>query len=265
MPRAASALGLLLVTIAAAAAAALAAAPADKPQPQPTPADISAIKPQLKILSDGKKHMVAVVPFGPREHLYYGDGKAFYAQRVIGSGSVGTESFDYTFWDPRVKARYQASFEFRDGKYRVQCDERKTELVPLPDAEAGLVVEKARFFGPRWSHRAHALARDDRGTYYYVDRVREPEDAKVFRLYSGPKGAMKQLKMVNVVSDSEGDVFATRSGELRLILAKGETTWVKGKTRTRLIRLPVEDNHVLIYTDLGVYTGQRLGTPCDDL
>jgi hypothetical protein len=28
---------------------------------------------------------------------------------------------------------------------------------------------------------------------------------------------------------------------------------------------PIEDNRVFIYTDLGVYAGQRLGTPCDDL
>ena len=31
------------------------------------------------------------------------------------------------------------------------------------------------------------------------------------------------------------------------------------------MQLPREDNHVLIYQDLGVYEGQRLGTPCDDL
>jgi hypothetical protein len=238
---------------------------ADKKGSSPAPADVSAVKDKLKLLGDGKKHYVAVIPFGPSEHLYYGDGKAFYAQRVIGSSSSGGESFDFTYWEPRVKARYQASFEFRDGKYRVQCDERKTELLPVPDAEAGPLLDKAAFFGPRWQHRAYALARDDRGTYYYVDRQREPEDSKQFRLYAGPKGAMKLLKMINVVSDSEGDIFATRSGELRLILQKGETTWVKGKSRIRLITLPVEDNHVLIYTDLGVYTGQRLGTPCDDL
>ena len=29
--------------------------------------------------------------------------------------------------------------------------------------------------------------------------------------------------------------------------------------------LPIDDNAVMIYTDLGVYTGQPLGTPCDDL
>jgi hypothetical protein len=230
-----------------------------------SPADVSAVKDKLKILTDGKRHFVAVVPFGPSEHLYYGDGDSFFAQRVFGSSASGTESFDFTFWEPRVKARYQASFEFRDGKFQVQCEERKTVLTALPDEESRAMLARARFFGPRWQHRAHALARDERGTYYYVDRAREPEDSKSFRLFSGPKGGTRKLKLVNVVSDSEGEVFATSSGDLRLVAARNEASWVRGKKRTRLIPLPVEDNHVLIYTDLGVYTGQRLGTPCDDL
>jgi hypothetical protein len=234
-------------------------------KPDSPPADISAVKDQLQVLGDGKGHFVAVVPFGPSEHLYYGDGQAFFAQRVFGSSSSGRESFDFTFWEPRVKARYQASFEFRDGKYQVQCEERKTVLTPLPDEESRAMVQRARFFAPRWRHRAHALARDERGTYYYVDRLREPEDSKSFRLFAGPKGGTRPLKLINVVSDSEGEVFATRAGELRLVPARREATWVRGKKRTPLIPVPVEDNHVLIYTDLGTYTGQRLGTPCDDL
>ncbi len=229
------------------------------------PADISAVRDTLKILSDGQRHYVAVVPFGPSDHLYYGDGATFYAQRVFGSSSSGTDTFDFTFWEPRVKARYQAGFEFRGGKYQVQCEERKTELRPLPDDENRAMLARAKFFAPRWRHRAHALARDERGTYYYVDRLREPEDSKSFRIWAGPKGRARPLKMVNVVSDSQGEVFATRAGDLRLVLARNEATWVRKRKRTRLIPLPVEDNHVLIYTDLGVYTGQRLGTPCDDL
>jgi hypothetical protein len=243
--------------------ASLPAAGADKTAS--APADISAVKDKLELLTDGKKHYVAVVPFGPSEHFYYGDGQQFFAQRVISSGSSGTESFDYTFWEPRVNAGYQASFGFRDGKYQMQCEERKTPLVAVPHDEAAALLARAAFFRPRWTHRAHALARDDRGTYYYVDRVREPEDSKTFRLFAGPKGATRELKMINVVSDSEGEVFATRTGELRLVLGKGEAAWIKGKKRTKLIPVPVEDNHVLIYTDLGVYAGQRLGTPCDDL
>jgi hypothetical protein len=98
-----------------------------------------------------------------------------------------------------------------------------------------------------------------------VDREREPENSRSFRLFVGPRGNMKLQKMTNVVSDSEGDIFATKTGSLRLILDKHETSWVSGKKKTPLVTLPIEDNHVLIFTDLGAYTGQRLGTPCDDL
>jgi hypothetical protein len=242
----------------AAGAAAEAAAPA---------LDLGPMKDRLVVLGDGKQHLVAVVPFGEgaMEQLYYGDGKRFWKQRVVSGGSSGTESFERTFWEPRVDAGYKASIDFRSGKYVVQCDERKTELSPLPEAERAALLGSATFHGPRWNHRAYALARDNLGKYYYVDKVREPPQSKVFRLYVGMKGNLKLQKMINVVSDSEGDIFATRSGSLRLILDKHETTWVAGKQKTALVSLPVEDNHVLIYTDLGAYTGERLGTPCDDL
>ena len=95
--------------------------------------------------------------------------------------------------------------------------------------------------------------------------MREPEDSKAFRLFAGPKGNLKPLKMTNVVSDSEGEIFSTRTGSLRLVLNKDDYAWVNGKEHLKLVPVPIEDNHVLIYTDLGVYTGQRLGTPCDDL
>ena len=96
--------------------------------------------------------------------------------------------------------------------------------------------------------------------------MREPEDTKNFRLCAGIKGAMKLQKMTNVVSDSEGDIFSTKTGSLRLVLDKHETIWVQSEKKTKLVFLdPVEDNHVMIYTDLGVYTGEPLGTPCDDL
>jgi hypothetical protein len=241
--------------------------PAHQTVPSEPPVDITDVKDKLKILHDGKKHYVALIPFddGGWTHVYYGDGKDFHALRVGGSGANGRESFDLTFWEPRVKARYLASIEFKKDKYEVQCDTRKTELQPLPDAEAAAMIAAAKFHKPLWRFRAFALARDDHGNYYYVDRQREPEESLNFRLYSGPRGALKPLKMVNVVSDSEGQIFSTKSGDLRLVLDRKEAAWVKGKARTTLVPLPIEDNAQLIYTDLGAYTGQRLGTPCDDL
>jgi hypothetical protein len=49
------------------------------------------------------------------------------------------------------------------------------------------------------------------------------------------------------------------------VLNKSETMWMKGKAQTKLIFLPVEANVPMIYTELGVYAGEKLGTPCDDL
>jgi hypothetical protein len=84
-------------------------------------------------------------------------------------------------------------------------------------------------------------------------------------VWSGLKGAMKPQKLVNIVSDSEGDIFATKTGQLRVVLDKHESHWVQGSKKEKLIMLPIEDNAIMIYTDLGPYTGLPLGTPCDDL
>jgi hypothetical protein len=232
--------------------------------------DVSAYKDKLQVVSDGKSHFFAVIPFTIGDgddtgRLFYGDGKVFYALRRIGGGASGTESFESTFWEPRVKSGYQASFGFMQNKWTVQCAERITELKPLDKGDNAKVLGAAKFLAPRWKRRAYALARDDSGTYYYVDRAREPDDSKDFRVFRGPKGAVKPLKMTNVVSDSEGDIFITKAGKLRLVLDKHETQWSEGEKTVKLVPLPIDDNHVMIYTDLGVYAGEKLGTPCDDL
>src|SRR5580692_5245043 len=69
--------------------------------------DVAAVKNRLEILTDGKQHYVALIPFddGGWTHVYYGDGKTFHALRVIGSGANDHESFDLTFWEPRAKVR----------------------------------------------------------------------------------------------------------------------------------------------------------------
>jgi hypothetical protein len=228
--------------------------------------DITAVRDKLVILHDGKQHYVAVVPFGDTsEHLYYGDGKRFYAQRVSGGGRKGDTEWSRTFWEPRVDAGWKGSIDFRDGKYRVQCGSQATEFSPLPADERAAMLKAAAFAKPLWLHQAYALVRDNKGTYYFVDRLREPENSKAFRLFVGPRGSLKLMKMTNVVSDSQGDIFSTKKGELRLVLDRQNPIWAAGKAETALVKLPLDENVVLIYTDLGVYAGQRLGTPCDDL
>jgi hypothetical protein len=235
-------------------------------KPDASAVDISDIKKDLVVLSDGKQHYIAVVPFGDiYAHLYYGDGKRFHAQRVSGGGRSGDESWNRIFWETRVNEPWRGGINFQKGKHTVQCGERATEFKPLEADEQAKVLAAASFFKPLWSQRAYALARDNKGNYYYVDRLREPENNKTFRLFAGTRGNLKLLKMTNVVSDSQGDIFTTKKGELRLVLDRKKPSWFAGKAETELISLPLEENRIMIYTDLGVYTGQRLGTPCDDL
>ncbi len=252
-------------------ASAVAATP---PKEAHEPADISEFKDKLTVWTDGKKHYLAIVMTTNDPPVFWSaDGKDFFSMRIIGGGSEGDDKdlkkLDRVFWEPRVDAPYKASFDYKKDEkgpdFQIQCNERHTKLTQLPAAEASALVGGAKFYKPRWNHFAYSLARDNTGRYYYVDNVREPDHAKNFRLWAGMKGAMKPQKMTNVVSDSEGDIFSTKTGSLRLILDKHETTWVQNEKKVKLVFLEPSDNHVMIYTDLGVYTGEPLGTPCDDL
>jgi hypothetical protein len=255
-----------LLLVPAAFAKGKAAAPAAPDEPALDAIDISGFKDKLQIITDGKGHYIVVDPWGDEKRTYYGDGKRFHAQRVSTSGRQGTEAWDRTFWEPRVNAVWKGGGGLRKGnKYTAQCGVRATEMQPVGADETAKILESASFYGPLWKYRPYALARDDKGTYYYVDRPREPENNKAFRLFSGKRGSMKPLKMTNIVSDSLGDIFITKGGELRLVLDLKKPLWVEPKGKTELSKLPVEDNTIMIYSDLGVYSGQRLGTPCDDL
>lgn len=260
---------LLLPAAIVAVASAKDAKEAEPPAAPDDVVDISKAKAKMKAASDGKGHYMVWAPFhgsdATSDMVFWGDGKDFWRIRYMGYGAEGDKKFDLTFWEPRVKERWMAEFAFKDGKYSVTCDDRHTDLTLLSAADATKLIDGATFHKPRWKHQAYSLARDTKGTYFFVDQLREPPDSRVFRVFSGQRGNMKELKMKNIVSDSEGDIFYTKKGELRLVLDKSEQTWAKGKKSTKLTVLPVEDNIQLTYSELGQYTGQSLGTPCDDI
>lgn len=232
------------------------------------------------VCSDDKNHVVALTPsvgefrnVGPE--LYYGDGKKLVrvaTNRMLGSG---------TFFEPRfVNPTANPSFRGADvrlyssvevdaakGTCEVQCGTRKTALKVVPAADAQKLLIAASYGPPLLDVTPHALVRDDKGNYYYVDKGNTPETERKFRLFVGPKGNLKLQAMTNVVSDSKGQIFTTKMGELRFVVGPGgaESMWIAGRKKTRLTAVPVEDNWQLIFTDLGVYGGVRLGTPCDDL
>lgn len=226
--------------------------------------DVAEYRDHMVVLHDGRGHYVIAVPVASHyTKLFYGDGKTFYEQRVFGGGlDAGNQSMSATYWDPRVD--HQAHVEQVKGAWKVQCGKREGALTPLGADEAKKLVARAVFRKHPWKYEAYMLLRDDRGVYYYVDRLREEFGGKGHRLWVGPKGSLKQTKLVNIVSDSEGDIFATRTGELRLVASKSSATWISRKVRTELTTVPVLNNLPLIYSELGVYLGD-LSTPCDHL
>ena len=240
----------------------------------PSPSvDVTAYRDKLVVLGDGKGHFVDVTPMpGDERALFYGDGKTFYQVRLVGMRRNG-DKWEHAFAEPRLTegAREEGSgYVAFDGKsYRVDCGKRTTTVTALPAADAKTLLSQAQFLRSPRKFRPYALARDDRGTYYYVDRGYHPEDKQRFRVFVGQKGNLKQQQMTSLVNDPSGDVFSTKTGTLRLVLNKDpqELKWIHGKKPSLLTRVPLDFNTMIasIYNEFGVYTGERLGTPCDDL
>lgn len=231
--------------------------------------DISKYKKDLVVLADDEGDIYVLDgAWGSDDHnIFFGDGKILYRQRVFGGGADGsTGRMDYSIWSPRVGL---ASIGRDDkGAFYLMCgqslDAERVELKKLPDADARKVLDTASFRKPFWKRQAQALARDDAGNYYFVDRMRDEYGGKGHRIFAGPKGGLKELPMTNVVSDSVGEIYATRKGELRFVTDPNKASWIKGTAKTELTIVPIEANIDLIYGDLGVYDG-TLGTPCDDM
>ncbi len=246
------------------------AAPPAKPAPERPSVDIAAIRDKLTVWSDGKKHYVALI-LAEADHppLFWShDGQTFYqlAHSSTFAFKEGTDkALRFSFWGPRQYG-YQAELVYSSAQksMKVACASRETMLTRLPDAEAKTLLDGASFHQRLWTRDAYALARDTRGRYYYVDKDADPQ-TKNFRLFMGPKGALKLQKMTNIVSDAAGDIFSTPSGALRLVISNQESTWIVHEKPSKLVMVDFENSGEFIYTELGVYAGQRIGTPCDDL
>jgi hypothetical protein len=223
---------------------------------------------QTTVCADAaQKHVVLIGPReAPHRGLAYGDGKTF--AYVRSPNALG----DGWFFDPRQRNE-QNNDNFRGLDLRVfshiepetcklSCGAREVTLQKVSDKAA--LLAGAKYEEGPMQREPYALARDKAGTYYYVDRGVTDATARDFKLYRGPRGKLKPLAMKDVVSDSEGEIFASTTGKLRLVLGKQSAQWIAGGT-SALTLLPLSDNYALIYNELGVYLGARLGVPCDDL
>jgi hypothetical protein len=239
------------------------------------------------VCTDGKNHYVVVAPSEKQStQLYYGDGKTFYRVPLPPWVLSGDSFFEPRFFAKTKNSSFRGldmrmfasvDFDAKKATCSASCGERRTELTILgEDAKKALLLGKASFEPPLHKRAPHHLARDEGGRYFYVDKGNTSETEKNFRLFVGPKGAMKLQKMTNAVADTEGEIFTTKSGSLRYVTdRKNPPTWIQGGKKLTLTVVPIEgtdeksgepiNNYQLIYDELGVYLGEKLGNPCDDL
>jgi hypothetical protein len=247
-----------------------AAADSKKPQDE---VDVQGFKAEMILLHDGRNHYVALVPY-KSEALFYGDGKTFYQQRVFSSSSDKGESKESrSFWAPTSPPRAAGDISTADGKWTIQCADRKTPMAVVNEAETRKLLAKAVFKKPFWKRAGAALGRDDDGVYYFVDKIRDdrsrseqwedPHPPTGFRLFVGRKGKLKAQTIIDTAIDSKGMVLTMKKSSLSVDESNKRMVLSKGSKREELIYLGVEDNMLLVYRDLGIYG--KLGVPCDTM
>ena len=196
--------------------------------------------------------------------MFYGDGKTLYRQRVA---SANLKDHRWSVWAPRAIGMTSAYIELGD-KLTVSCRSHdKGAAYPLKQVgaeETRTLLKSAKFFPPLHQRMAHLLARDDDGTYYYVDELRAEYGGNGYRVFAGQKGAMKELAVTNIVRDSAGEIFGTKAGLIKVTAAKEPAVfWIKNGKKTELTDVDIIKDHYLIYRELGIYGS--LGAVCDDL
>jgi hypothetical protein len=239
-------------------------------EPKPEPVDVKPYRDKLVVLRDANGGTYAVVSQRDSDaHVFYGTGTTLYEQ-VVGGRSFNEDAWSVEVWAPRVAQFKNGSVVYKqDHTYARFCGDAETPLTELTGDKAKQALAKATFMSPPLVWRAHLLARDDSGVYYYVDALREKYGGKGYRVFMGKKGALKQLPITDIASDTEGEVFSTKSGDLRLVTSaqddrkRSGATWIRGEKRTTLVTLDVDANSALIFRDLGIYS--FIGSICENI
>lgn len=249
-------------------AAVLAVSTVAAADPKPKAVDIKSFKDQLLVLTDSDGAIYVVHPTDARVWFGTAKSKNLYEQVKIGTFRDGTREWDFSVWAPRVPNVQPGSIHKKDNEYLKWCgSNQKVGLTELTGDKAKAVLDKWTFWTTAMIRRPYILARDDSGVYYYVDVIRNEYGGKGYRVFIGKKGAMKQRPLSDIAIDTAGDVFATKTGDLRIVREAGDqkstVTWVRGEKRSPLVWLDTDANSPLIYKDLGIYT--FTGSICETL
>ena len=244
--------------------------------PAPKPIDIKDWKAQMLVLKDADGGIYVVFNERDKEkHLFYGSGrdKVLYDQLLEGGSGRDADAWNVSVSAPRTGYPFMGQVGRRkDATFYRECgssDKNTADLTLLTGDKAKDILDKYQFVTTSMIRRPYLLARDDRGVYYYVDVLRTIYGGAGHRVFVGKKGALKQMALTDVTSDTAGDVFSTKTGDLRLVNTvvegkdKPSAQWIRGEKKSDLIYLDLYMNQPLIYRDLGLY--KIAGTICGNI
>lgn len=230
---------------------------------------------QTVVCTDNQGHYVVVAPSEKHsKQLFYGDEKTLTQVTPAPWGISGNSFLEPRFFNKTANSNFRGHdmrvysaviTEPEQKTCSLRCGEKTVPLTWVEADKAHPLLLKAKYEPNPQQFEPYALLRDAQGNYYLVERGLQPGTEKSFRVYMGPKGRLKKQEMKDIVSDSEGEIFSTKKGELRLVVDRSSApVWIEKKRKVELRSVPVGENLQMIYNELGVYTTARLGNPCDD-
>lgn len=244
----------------------------------------------VQVVHDGKGHYIAFTPHrlvqtadGKRHEssaqLYVGDRKHFWlVPTVRHAKDDGSVDFDYQFEDfrfpstPTGRGYGEQFFERTGNTFKVRCGGEERSFLPASEKDRAAIAGTAVFTLHPPGRIPYALLRDDGGNYYYIDRspdVSRPYDRILFM---GRRGRMAKVALKDVLIDDIGELYVGRKGTLRLDLGREpRAIWKtkKGDTELTIVGVGILELYArdglkkLVYTELGVFLGKKIGTPCD--
>lgn len=245
--------------------------------PAPKPVDITDMKEKMQLFKDADGGIYVV--FNERDkdrRVFYGTGrdKILYDQLLEGGGGRDGDAWHVSVAAPRASYPFMGAIGRRkDDTYFRSCgggaEIKDVELTQIAGDKAKEILDKWKFVTTSMIRKPYLIARDDRGVYYYVDVLRPVYGGSGHRVFVGKKGALKRMALTDVTSDSAGDVFSTKTGDLRLVktIADGKdkptAQWIRGEKKSELIYLDIYMNQPLIFRDLGLY--KIPGTICGNI
>ena len=132
-------------------------------------------------------------------------------------------------------------YDAKTANCAASCGERKTTSRILDEDAKQALLGKVTSSRRCTSARPTTWRATSRAATSTSTSGNTPETEKSFRLFVGPKGAMKLQKMTNAVADTEGEIFTTKSGSLRYVTdRKNPPIWIQGEEELKLTVVPLE-------------------------